>query len=153
MAEHYNKSISVSVVVQAAAYATGELLCAKLVVPVLCSSGLIRSIKMGDLASTAVDFEVVIFEQDPTLTTFSINNPFDVDDGDLPKVAGSILLATADRFNYVDNGIKFKVLPAPLPFTASKKNGGELYIALLSRGAPTFASTADVDLKIGITTN
>ncbi len=147
------KSLNGSVVVQAAAYATGELLCDKVTIDVGCMSGAICSVLLGDLASVAVDLEVVFFDADPTATTFSINNPFDVADADLPKVFGSVLLATADRFNYADNGIKFKVLPNILPFNAHRVGTGRIYAAFLSRGAPTFASTADVSYKIGMISN
>ena len=130
--------------VQAAAYATGELIGGKQKFSAQ-ARGKIQSALLTDLNSQNVAYDVVLFSDDPSATTFSENNALDIADADLPKVFGVISFATSDRVAFASSSVSFKQgLAIPM------KGQGDFYAAIVSRGAPTYASTSDVTLSFGI---
>jgi hypothetical protein len=136
-------------------YATGELLGTKLTFTGAfherSAAGYLTSVKVDDKAAQAHDLELVIFSEDPSGTTFTNQAAFDIADTDLTKVVAVISLGSATRFAWADNGIKF-VGSLAIPLQGRSGDGATttLYGALLSRGTPTFASTSDLKVTLGI---
>jgi hypothetical protein len=98
---------------------------------------------------------VVLFSEDPTGTTFTDQVAFDPVDTDLTKIMAVINFASADRFNFANNGVKYKK-DLRIPIVGQDSAGNyidTIYGALVSRGAPTFASASDITITLGITQN
>lgn len=138
------------------AYATGDLVGGKLtftnVLKPITGSGYLVSVLMSDLSATAVDFDIVIFREDPTGTTFTDNAAFDIADADLPKVLAVVTLGSTSRFAFADNSIHYVGSLAIPVWGTNSSSGitGTLYVAIISRGAPTFAAAGDVKITLGV---
>ena len=80
--------IEQAVTVQAAAYATGELVGGKLTLagPFIKYGGLIESVIITDLAKQSIGKDVVIFDANPSNTTFTENSALAIADADLVNV-------------------------------------------------------------------
>lgn len=137
-------SVSASPTCDTSAYATGELIGGKLTYTQALrkGTGYIVGVIVTDLSAQASDLEVVIFNANPTGTTFTDQAAFDIADADITKVAGSVLFGSSNRFAYADNGVKTSFSP-PIPLV-SATGDGTFYAALISRGTPTFAASTDV---------
>jgi hypothetical protein len=95
---------------------------------------------------------VIIFNSDPTGTTFTENSPLDVADADMTKIVAVIRLdgvAGTTLFTNVDNNTLFKAVE--VPYVASGTTS--LFAALIARGGPTFAATTDVVVKLQMEQN
>lgn len=150
------KLVSASPTADTSAYATGELIGEKLTFSGALNSstgaGYIISAAISDKAAQAVDLELVVFGQDPSNTTFTDQAAFDIADADLSKIVAVISFGSATRFAYADNGYKY-LGSLMLPVNSSNSSGvasNVLYGALLSRGTPTFASSSDLTVILGI---
>lgn len=148
--------ISASPVCDTSAYATGELIGGKLTFSNTFRNGVgtsfLTSVCMVDKAAQAVDFDLVLFDQNPSNTTFTDQAAFDIDDADLSKVVAVINLGSSSRFAFADNSVHY-LGSLYLPLRGTDSAGGAtrtLYGALVSRGTPTFAASTDVTIKLGI---
>lgn len=142
------ETIEVAVTTSATAYAAGD-----------CIGGLIsisnstreenrnlyiQSATVSDADAQSASFNLIIFDENPSSTTFTDNAKLDVADADLSKIKGRILINDTLAFN--DNSISTADrLALPLRL----KDGRTLYAALLAVGTPTFASISGVNLSIG----
>lgn len=145
-------------VIQAATYATGELI-APLIelvggntehwsVPWLPhGTGIVLTVAITDLAKQSVPIDVVFFDTNPSNTTFTLNAAFDIDDADIINALPVVHVTDWTDFN--DNSIGQPLSPPNLAFDL-RKTGGTLYAALVARGAPTYASTTDLTLRVGV---
>lgn len=144
--------ITVPMVVQAAAYASGDVVGGKLTLegcnPHIDGSkpagGLIQSVVITDAAKQSITKDVVFFDADPTNTTFAENGAVDIDDADLAKIIGVAQVSSWFAFN--DNSVGQAVNLA-IPFVIA---GLPLYAAVVERGAPTYAAVTDLTLRVGI---
>ena len=137
-------SVSAAPTCDTSAYATGDLIGGKLTYTQALrkGTGYIVGVIVTDLSAQASDLEVVVFNANPSNTTFTDQAAFDVGDADISKIAGSVLLGSSNRFAYADNGVKTSFSP-PIPIV-SATGDGTFYAALISRGTPTFAASTDV---------
>lgn len=113
-------------------------------------AGMLVSVSVVDQNAQAQDLELVIFNDNPSATTFTDNATLDIADGDMAKIAGVISLGSTTRFAYADNGVKF-IGSLAIPVQGGQASGTAsrtLYGALVSRGTPTFAATTDVSVMI-----
>ncbi len=146
--------IEQAVTVQAAAYATGELVGGKLTLTdpnaggggTYLSGGIIQSVLITDLAKQSISKDVLFFDADPSNTTFTENSALDVDDTDLLNLIG--VAAVADWFDFNDNSVG-QALNLAIPYVIGS-TGTALYAAIVERGAPTYASTSDLSIRVGI---
>jgi len=155
----YTSFVSVTPTVDTSAYATGELIGGKLTftpaVRTNVGTGYVISVTMSDLASQAVDFELVLFNANPTATTFTDQAAFDIADADLTKVVAVIpLTSSGTNHAYADNSVHYSGNLA-LPVRGYNASGtptvtNTIYGALVARGAPTFATSGDVTITLGI---
>jgi len=135
--------------VDTSAYASGDLIDDKITITdadnTKSVSGVIHSVVVTDLAKQSADLDLVIFDSDPSSTTFTDNGAFDVDDTDLPKIVGVAQITTHVTFN--DNSVSI-AHGTNIPFRVP--SGVSLYGALVSRGTPTYVSATDLQVRIGI---
>jgi hypothetical protein len=110
------------------------------------AGGLIQSARLVDQAKQQVPLDLVLFDSNPSNTTFTDNAAFDVADADMDKVIGLVRLVDYCALN--DNAFALASNLA-LDF-ALKGDGSTLYGALVSRGAPTYVAATDLALQLGI---
>lgn len=130
------------------AYASGDLIGGKLsltgLVPYKGGRALISSLALSDLAKQNAAIDIVFFNADPTGTTFTNNSALDVADADLPKIAGYFSITASDYASFNDNSVA-TVKPA---ISLDTNGTSVVYAAAVSRGAPTYASATDLQLKV-----
>lgn len=151
------KFVSASPTCDTSVYATGELVGGLLTfsgaLQTNAGTGYVVSVNMVDKAAQGVDFDVVLFGDNPSSTTFTDQVALDIADGDLAKVIAVVPLAgTASRFAFSDNSVHFSgslALPIRTDLTLATRTG-TVYGALVSRGTPTFAASTDVTIVLGI---
>lgn len=155
--------VSDSSAVQAAAYAANDLVGGKRTfanaVRASGGTGIIRGVTIIDQAANSAAnsvYDLIIFNSDPSGTTFTDNSPLDVADTDMSKVVAVIRVDGAQTsiheqtggkvqlFTNVDNNALFKSVE--VPYVASGTTS--LFAALIARGAPTYAATTDVIVKL-----
>jgi len=112
------------------------------------TGGIIISCRVTDLADTGVQLDVMFFNADPSGTTFTDNAAFDVDDADWDKEIDTIELTRANSKN--DNGMIAMGSNVVAPAFVVAAAGTSIWGAIIARGTANYASTADVNLKVGI---
>lgn len=145
--------------VQAAAYAAADLVGGKQTFTsaarVPGGSGVIRGILIGDQAANSAAnsvYDLIIWDADPTGTTFTENAVLDVADADLNKTIAVVRfdgVVGSTLFSLSDNAVLYKAVE--IPFQAS--GSANLFGALIARGAPTYAATTDVFVTLLIEQN
>lgn len=145
------KRICVSPTVTAGAYSAFDNIGGKLtfssVLRSELQSGVITAAYVYDKASQNVAYELHLFREDPTATTFTDNSALDIADADLSKSLTPISFTTGDRFAYADNSHSARqaqYIPVTFPRAASHT----LYGSLRSSGTPTYAATTDITVCI-----
>ncbi len=145
---------TVSPTVTAGAYSSGQDIGGKLTFTGALRnstrSGMLVSVSVVDQAAQTADLEVVLFNDNPSSTTFTDAATLDIADADMAKIAGVISLGSTSRFSYADNGIKY-IGSLAIPLQGGQASGTAsrtVYAALVSRGTPTFAASTDVSVMI-----
>lgn len=145
--------VSSTLTVQAAAYAAGDIVGGKItltgvvVSPLDRPTGIIHSVAITDKAGQDVDYDVVFFDTDPSNTTFTENSALTLSDTDLPTIVGVAQVTTHVAF--AASGVNI-LHGANIPFKITDTSTNALYACVITRGAPTYASTSDVTLRIGV---
>lgn len=138
-------NFSTAITTDTNAYATGDNVGGKLTVTADAPPrGIIRRAVITDLAVQGADMDLIIFNENPSGTTFTNNAALDIADADITKIAGRIALTSDVAF--ADNGIT-ENNAADLEYQLTA--GTTLYAALVSRGTPTYAAS-DLTLKLVI---
>lgn len=131
------------------AYATGELIGGKLTLSNATAytvySGIISNVTIIDKDKEAADLDVVFFDTDPTATTFTDQAAFDPADADLLNIICTVSVTTDVSFS--DNGMSY-ANNVNCPFRTPGSN--TIYAAIVSRGSPTYTSSSDLLLRVGI---
>lgn len=145
-------SISVTPTIQTAgAYTTGYCLGSKLTIAsatrIAAGSGTIQSISLADKAKQSIAADVILFDSDPSGSTFTDNAAATVVDADLLKILGFVSLVAGDYVAFADNSVAMK---ANLNIGFKLASGSSLYAVLVTRGAPTYVSVSDLVLKVAI---
>ena len=134
--------IEQAVTVEASVYATGDLVGGLLTLATTAFGGLIQSVIITDLAKQNIAKDVVFFDTNPANTTFTENAALDIADADLVDVI--CVVPVLDWFSFNDNSIG-QALNLAVPFSNTP-----LYAAIIERGAPTYVSTSDLTIRVGI---
>jgi hypothetical protein len=109
-------------------------------------SGIVQDAEVTDAAGQGVNYDLVLFNADPTGTTFTNGAAFAISDSDLTKALPPILISVQTAFN--DNGIS-----SATNLSRAVKNAGavrDLFGGLVTRGAPTYAVSTDVNVCITV---
>jgi hypothetical protein len=145
-----NQVVDVQLTVQAAAYATGDVIGGKITIPNAMArdggSGLLKSVILCSKANLAVTMDLVLFSDDPADTTFTENGAVAIATTDVAKVLGALQLATRFELGTPVVAGAFNVDMVLRSGAASRS----LFACLIARGAYTPAATADVILRFGI---
>lgn len=136
-------------VVDTSAYATGELIGGKLTLANATASstftGIISNVVIIDKDKEGADLDVVFFDTNPTATTFTDQAAFDPDDVDLLNIICTVSVTTDVSFS--DNGMSY-ANNVNCPFRTT--DNSTIYAAIVSRGSPTYTSSSDLLLRVGI---
>jgi len=145
-----NKLIDVQLTVEAAAYATGDVIGGKITIPNAVArdggSGLLKSVLLCSKADLTVNMDLILFGADPADTTFTENGAVAIATTDVAKVLGAIQLATRFDIGTPVVAGAFNVDMVVQAAAASRA----LYACLVARGAFTPAATADLILRFGL---
>lgn len=134
-------------VIQAAAYAAGDLLGGKITLANLIGNGggaiEIVGVVVTDNAKQAAALDILFFDTDPAATTFTENGAVDIDDADLLNAVGFIQVTSYSQLN--DNAIGRGEVTRPIHAILA---GTSLYAAIVNRGTPTYAAVTDLALRV-----
>lgn len=103
---------------------------------------------IGDLDKQAADFDIIIFDANPSATTFTNNVALDIADVDLNKITAIIQVGTS--VNFVDNEVVYNAVHLGSPVKTTDPDG-DLWAAIVVRSTPTFSSTSALSLKLQLT--
>ena len=118
---------------------------------VVVGTGTITSVIITDKAKQSAEIDVIFFDTDPSNTTVTDNGALTIHDTDLLNIVGIANVNTWKDF--VDNSAGTTSATIAYPFVLNETSGTAdttLYVALVTRGTPTFASTSDITLRVGI---
>lgn len=144
-----NRSATPSI--STSAYADGDLIGTKLTFTAALrssggASGALQSATLTDLAAQNAAIDLILFNADPTSTTFTDNAAFDIADADLSKVVARVAFTASDYFSFADNSVA-QVDSLGLGLSGPSR---DLYGALVSRGTPTYATASDLTVRIAV---
>jgi hypothetical protein len=127
--------------VDAATYATGQCLGAKMTLTDVgrINSGYVylQGLIVQDLTAQASAMDLIVFNANPSGTTFTDNSALDIADADLPKISAVVSVAASDYVSFADNKVaQVEFFPRLIQTDAS----ADLYAVLVCRGAPTYAA-------------
>lgn len=135
--------------VTAAAYSTGNAVGAKRTFSSMAAStgrgGVLQTVIVRDKAGQNVNYDLILFDADPTSTTITDKAAVAVNTADLAKIIGVVQLsgivlgaaATMGVLTASGLGLAYKIT-----------SGTTIYGILVTRGAPTYASTSDVSVEL-----
>lgn len=109
-------------------------------------TGIIQSVSITDKAGVLTDIDVVIFNADPSGTTFTENAVLNIVDADLTKIIGVasvtdwVSFSTNAQGDAVNLGFAFD----------TKATGNVLFGAMIARGAANLTGTTDLTINVGI---
>lgn len=136
--------------ITAGAYTTGMVVGGKISLTgaarVNAGSGLIQSASVSVKTALTAPYDILIFDTDPTNSTFTDNAALAVDVLDLPSIIDVIQCNTLVSLGTPQ---MLKASNVALPFKLSAA-ATTLYAVIVIRGAQTFASTTAVVLNAGI---
>lgn len=110
----------------------------------------VKGVTLTDRAGQAVRYDLVFFEDLPsgTYTNDAAMNP---SNDDLLLINPIIPLLATDNFQFSGKGVSSLsniTVPVKTVKLEPRQTGRNLYVALVTRGTPTFSSTQDLYLKI-----
>lgn len=130
------------------AYASGDLIGTKMTF----GSGIqeltqpfVSAVGLTDLDKQSAAMTLILFDGDPSGTTFTDNAVLDIADADLPKVIGTFAIAAAGYAAFNDSSYFFSGTASKVPLAM---RGSTLYGCLLSGGTPTYTSTTAITLQL-----
>lgn len=138
--------------VSGAAYASGDVLGDQCPIKVELvrgkyGTGIIQSVITQDLSNQSGAYDIVVFDSNPTATTFTDNSALDINDADLPKVLGVINVAAAEYDAFADSVVA-TTLNQQLAIKAAT-DSPNLWIALVSRDTKTYVAD-ELSIAIGV---
>lgn len=147
----YNVVSSVTPAVEATPdYSTGDVMGGKMTIANAArlsgGSGKLESIVMASKVDMTVDIDVVIFDSDPSATTFTENSAVALDAADAAKVIGVVTISTRHDLG---TPVIASVRGLGIPFDCAA--GTSLYAVCVARGTINLGSTSDLTFRFGIT--
>lgn len=146
-----SRTINATPTIDTNIYASGDLLGTKLTFAGAAKegvgSGTIHTVVISDLDKESANVDLIIFNSNPSATTFSNNSALDIDDADLSKIACVISITTHATFN--DNGVSY-ANGTNCVFEIADASTPTLYGALVVRATPTYTTAADITVRLSI---
>jgi hypothetical protein len=122
----------------AATYSAGDLVGAKLEFTGYGGRAydcpILSAFTVQDLSAQAADLRILLFDADPSGTTFTDDAEFDVADADLPKLVAWFKIGSTDYTSFKDNCVG-TVTGLAIPLRVST-----MYIAIVTEGTPTYGA-------------
>jgi hypothetical protein len=122
-------------------YSLNDLVGSKLTltdaVPGAGGSSYLMGITIEDLSKQNGALDIVLFDSDPSGTTFTDNAAFDIADADLAKVIGFVSIASTDYSGFNDNSTAIKTL---INLLCQGNGSSNLYAAIVSRDTKTYVA-------------
>ena len=144
-----HKTIVLDPTVDTSIYASGDLVCEKLTLTnaVLRDGGVckVEKVIVVDQAKQDAPLDLVFFNSDPDATTFTENVAFNPANADADRIAGVVSIVAADYADFSDNSA---ACWSGNSITIHSASGHDLYLAVVSRGTPTYATAGDLRLII-----
>jgi len=150
------KKTGVQVGVSGAAYATGDVIgdLSPITADVfrmegnvnVPASGVLQSIIIKDLSNQSLAIDVVIFDANPSATTFTDNSALTLADADAPKVIGVVSIVASDYVAFAASSVATKT---GIGLPISTATGTKIWFCLISRGAPTYVAD-ELSISFGI---
>lgn len=142
--------ISQTPTITAGAYLAGDAVGGKLTFSGCTNDGLIHSLIITDLSEQGIELNLILFDAD--FTAVADNAVFDVTAGEEVRIIGVVNIASTD---YKDiGGLKVAtVRNISLPYELTETNTaklGRVYGQLVAVGTPTYTSTSDLTLRLGV---
>ena len=133
--------------VNSTTYADGDLVGTKLTLIDMIpprKGGILQTVVLHDLDAQDASLILIIWDLDPSSTTFTNNSVLDIADADLPNVVAKVRISNLDYDDFSDNSIgEVDNLSIPL-------RGNLLYAALVSDGAtPTYTANG-LSMSLGL---
>lgn len=134
--------------VTAGAYSANDVVGAAMTFTVAnngANQGVIVSATITDLAKQSIACDLFLFAG--TFTGVADNGVWDIDDAEIANCIGVISFAATDYYPANDSSVAFKQCTIPFKLAA-----GTISIKgqLVTRGTPTYASVADVTVRLGV---
>lgn len=109
-----------------------------------------QSLIVQDLSAQSGALDIVIFDSNPTATTFTDNSALDIADADLPKVIGVVSIAASDYDSFADSVVATKTgIGLPIKSIAGNTTSGQLWICPVSRDTKTYVAD-ELSLAFGV---
>jgi hypothetical protein len=141
--------ISATPTINTSEYTDGDLVGTKLTFRTRQNKGYIQCVNITDLADNEATPDLVIFDANPSNTTFTNNSAFDLNDSDIDNIVpgGVISFASTDYYSFNDNGLLSKN-DLKIPYSTSD---GILYGCLVIReNGKTYSTTSDLTVEISV---
>lgn len=150
-----NTFIRVTPTIQASPdYSTGDLVGGKLTffgaLSSLTGTGIVVGGTIADNAAQVPDVDLVIFESDPSNTTFTENSALDIADADLKKIVAIISFRSDDQYTFASNGIEIASGKAKMvrALTPQGRKNSTLYGAMVVRETYNAAAVDDLTVTL-----
>lgn len=148
--DHRLRKVTITPTIDTSAYAADDLVGGKLIFQDALfgtrgASGLLQTAQLTDAAQQDATLELLLFDADPTATTFTDNAAFTLAAADIPKLCARVSFS-----DYLQVGgisvARVENLAAP----ALTIDGGTLHGALISKGTPTYSSAGNLTLTLTV---
>jgi hypothetical protein len=134
------------------AYSAGDCVGGKLTLSSIMRTGgpgtaLLQSLFLMDTSNQKAALELLIFNANPSASTFTDNSAISLHANDIGKIIRRISIAASD---YVTIDSKAFVDLSPGARVLKAASGVDLYAALVAVGTPTYAATTALTLRLGV---
>lgn len=149
---HHIDVVSNTPAVQAAAYASGDVIGGKQTLTVfrgVNQGTVIRSILITSKVAIATGFDLVFFSSDPSGSTFTENGAISIAAADAPKVIGIATVTTLLALG-TPSSAQLSGLNMPIVGDGTTRT---IWVVMIAKGATTPTGTADIQLRLGVEEN
>lgn len=118
---------------------------------VLASGGIaiLQSVLVLDKANQKAPLTILLFDADPTVGTYTDNGQVNLST-DISKVIRRINVTAGDYETIDNSGTDYAIAEiGPISKLVKAASGTSLYAVILTTGAPTYTSTADLTVRFG----
>ena len=145
------KTISVSPTVDTDAYTAGDIVGGIQTITSAAAisggSGVITGLTLIDMSMQNVEYDIIVFQQNPSNGTYTDDLAIDVHDTDADFIIGTFTVSPGHYVSFTDNSVA-TLNNINLPFTTV--GTANLFAIAVTRGTPTYAAATDVQLRFKI---
>lgn len=143
-------------------YSSGDVLGSVLEIKNAVAGGgccaILESLVVIDLANQKSAIDIVFFTDNPANSIGADNAAYALNDADASKIAGRFSVAAADYVSSsttnaeaTERAIGLLLQAGPVtPLAGAQNKNTSLFMAVISRGTPTYGSASDLMIKVGL---